>query len=59
MSITYYGIIVGLLLTIAWATGGFSFFLAALILGAIGGLVGAQVDGKIDMRAMFTNRGRG
>ena len=31
MSITYYGIIVGLLLKIAWATGGFSFFLAALI----------------------------
>ena len=59
MSITYYGIIVGLLLTIAWATGGFSFFLAALILGAIGGLVGALIDGKIDMRSMFTNRGRG
>ncbi|ALE18808.1 hypothetical protein [Lawsonella clevelandensis] len=59
MSITYYGIIVGLLLTIAWAAGGFSFFLAALILGAIGGLVGAQFEGKIDVRAIFTNRGRG
>lgn len=59
MSITFYGVIVGLLLAIAWAAGGFSYFLAALILGAIGGLIGAQVEGKIDVRAIFTNRGRG
>lgn len=59
MSITLYGVIVGILLTLAWTTGGFSFFLVAILLGAIGGLIGAQIEGKIDVRAMFTNRGRG
>ncbi len=59
MSITLYGVIVGILLTLAWTTGGFPFFLVATLLGAIGGLIGAQIEGKIDVRAMFTNRGRG
>ena len=59
MSITLYGVIVGILLTLAWTTGGFRFFLVAILLGAIGGLIGAQIEGKIDVRAMFTNRGRG
>ena len=59
MSITLYGVIVGILLTLSWTTGGFPFFLVAILLGAIGGLIGAQIEGKIDVRAMFTNRGRG
>lgn len=59
MSITLYGVIVGILLALAWTTGGFPFFLVAILLGAIGGLIGAQIEGKIDVRAMFTNRGRG
>ena len=59
MSITLYGVIVGILLTLAWTTGGFPLFLVAILLGAIGGLIGAQIEGKIDVRAMFTNRGRG
>lgn len=59
MSITLYGVIVGILLTLAWTTGEFPFFLVAILLGAIGGLIGAQIEGKIDVRAMFTNRGRG
>ncbi|WQD12710.1 MAG: hypothetical protein U1U88_000794 [Lawsonella clevelandensis] len=58
MSITYYGIIVGLLLTIAWATGdSLSSPPSSWVRSA--DLVDAQIDGKIDMRAMFTNRGRG
>ena len=42
------GLFVGLLLAIAIAAGGYSAFLGALVLGTIGYLAGAQLDGDVD-----------
>lgn len=53
------GIIIGLLLAIAAAIGGWSAFALAIFLGAIGGLVAAQLTGKIDLLEMVSSRGRG
>ncbi len=53
------GILFGLLLAIAAAIGGWSAFALALLLGAVGALVGAQVSGRIDIVEMVSSRGRG
>lgn len=47
------GLIVGVLLAIAATTGGFGGFVLALVLGAIGYLVTAQLTGKMDIPGMF------
>lgn len=52
------GIIIGLLLAIAAAIGGWSAFALAIFLGALGGLIAAQVSGKIDVVEMVFSRGR-
>lgn len=53
------GLIVGLLLTIAIVSGGFLGFLLALVLGAVGYLVGRHLDGDVDLDAVTrTVRGR-
>ena len=57
------GLIVGLVLGIAGAFGGFSAFVVVLLLGAIGLLVGRYLDGQLDLsefseRSGLTGRGR-
>ena len=56
------GLIVGLVLGIAGAFGGFSAFVVVLLLGAIGLLVGRYLDGQLDLsefseRSGLTGRG--
>lgn len=53
------GLLAGLLLAIAAAAGGFPAFLLALLLGAIGYVVGGARDGEIDLNSLFKGRGRG
>lgn len=50
------GLFIGLLLAIAIAIGGFSAFLGALVLGAIGWVVGAQLDGDVDVNQVLRDR---
>lgn len=50
------GLLAGLILGVAAAAGGFTGFLIALVLGAIGVVVGRVVDGKLDLGEVF---GRG
>ncbi|GAA3219072.1 hypothetical protein GCM10017691_02240 [Pseudonocardia petroleophila] len=56
------GLIVGLVLGIAGAFGGFSAFVVVLLLGAVGLLVGRYLDGQLDLselseRSGLTGRG--
>jgi len=51
------GLLAGLLLGIAAAAGGFGAFLLALVLGALGYLVGGALDGDIDVGALLGGRG--
>ncbi|KKF00511.1 MULTISPECIES: hypothetical protein [Mycolicibacterium] len=53
------GLLAGLLLGIAAAAGGFTGFLIALILGALGYAIGAQRDGEFDLGTLLRGRGRG
>lgn len=53
------GMLAGLLLGIAAAAGGFTGFLVALLLGAIGYVVGGHRDGEFDATAWLRSRGRG
>lgn len=50
------GLFVGLLLAIAIAIGGFSAFLGALVLGVIGWLAGAHLDGEVDVTQVLRGR---
>lgn len=59
MSATSTGILAGLLLAIAAAIGGWSAFALAVFLGTIGGFVGAQVTGRVDVVSLISTRNRG
>lgn len=56
MSTSIIGLFAGLLLAIAATIDGFSGFLLALVLGVVGYVVGAQLDGKIDVPALLRGR---
>lgn len=49
----------GLLVALAATTGGFGGFLLALVLGALGAVLGLQRDGAIDLGALLRGRNRG
>lgn len=53
------GMIAGLLLVLAATTGGFTGFLFALVLGTAGLIIGAHLDGSIDLTSILRGRGRG
>jgi uncharacterized membrane protein YeaQ/YmgE (transglycosylase-associated protein family) len=59
MSTSTVGLVAGLLLGVAAAAGGFWGFLVALVLGAVGYLVGGQLDGEIDLGQLWGPRRRG
>ncbi|WP_182349536.1 DUF2273 domain-containing protein [Tomitella gaofuii] len=59
MKLSTIGLIAGLLLAIAAATGGWWAFLLAIVLGALGGIIGAHFDGDVDLSAITRGRGRG
>ena len=53
------GLLAGLLLGVAAAAGGFTGFLLALVLGAIGYVIGGHRDGEFDVVEFLRGRGRG
>lgn len=57
LSNTVLGLLVGLVLGVSAAFGGFVAFLIVLVLGAIGLLVGRALDGQLDLDGL-TGRGR-
>lgn len=57
MNATQTGLLAGLLLGIAGATGGFLAFVITLVLGAIGLLAGRVLDGELDVSGVL-GRGR-
>jgi len=59
MTTSTIGLIAGLLLAIAAAAGGFSGFLVAVVLGAVGYLVGGHLDGEVDLGSLVGRRDRG
>jgi nitrate/nitrite transporter NarK len=54
---TVLGLVVGLVLGLAAAFGGFGAFLLVLVLGVVGLLVGRYLDGQLDLDGL-TGRGR-
>lgn len=50
------GLLAGLLMAIAIAIDGFSGFLLALVLGVIGYLAGAHLDGEVDLAALVRGK---
>lgn len=59
MSVTTAGMFAGLLLALAAIVGGFSGFLLALVLGTLGWVIAAAVDGRIDLAFLLGGRRRG
>jgi hypothetical protein len=59
MTTSALGLLVGLLLGIAAAVGGFGAFLLALVLGVLGYIIAGALDGEIDVSALLRGRGRG
>ena len=59
MSSAAIGLFAGLLLALVAAVGGFSMFMLAVVLGALGVLVGMVVDGRLDVSGVLAGRRRG
>ncbi|NMO02081.1 DUF2273 domain-containing protein [Gordonia sp. TBRC 11910] len=53
------GLLAGLLIAVATATGGFGGLVLALLLGGIGLVIGLSRDGVIDLTALLRSRNRG
>lgn len=56
MTTSTLGLIAGLLLAIAAVLGGFLGFVLAILLGGGGYLIGAHVDGELDLTSMLRGR---
>lgn len=59
MSSAAIGLFAGLLLALVAAVGGLSMFLLAVVLGAVGLVVGLVLDGRLDLTGAMTGRRRG
>jgi outer membrane lipoprotein SlyB len=58
MNATVIGLLTGLILGLAGTIGGFNGFLLALVLGAVGLLVGRVLDGELDLGQILSGKGR-
>ncbi|ALE81530.1 MULTISPECIES: hypothetical protein [Pseudonocardia] len=58
MNATQTGLLAGLLLGVAGATGGFFAFVITLVLGIIGLVVGRLLDGELDLSGLGRGRDR-
>lgn len=56
MTTSTLGLLAGLLLTIAIVAGGLVGLLLAVVLGGVGYLVGAHLDGQIDLSELVRSR---
>lgn len=56
MSVSTIGLLTGILLALAAILGGFWGFVLAVVLGGVGWLVAAQIEGRIDLGAAFRSR---
>lgn len=56
MSHTRAGIILGLVLAFATIIGGWAGLLWAVLFGTLGGVVGAHLDGTLDLRSLLRGR---
>ncbi|MFH0411077.1 hypothetical protein ACG98H_03050 [Corynebacterium sp. L4756] len=59
---TYIGVALGILLAIAILTNAWSLLILAIVLGAVGGVIGAHFDGRINLGEIWNNiigKGRG
>lgn len=52
MKHTRTGVILGMALAFAGILGGWAGFLLALVLGGLGGVIGAHLDGRLDLEAL-------
>ncbi|NAZ87474.1 DUF2273 domain-containing protein [Kineococcus indalonis] len=59
MSPSTVGIFAGLLLALITIQGGFDWLVLSLLFAAVGYVVGAHLQGKIDLAALLPGRGRG
>jgi hypothetical protein len=59
MSSSTTGLLAGLFLALIGATGGLGWLLVGLVLGAVGFLVGAHLEGRVDLSALVPGRNRG
>jgi hypothetical protein len=59
MSSVAIGLFAGLLLALVAAVGGFDMFMLAVVLAAVGVLVGLVVDGRLDLSGLVAGRRRG
>ena len=59
MSNVAIGLFAGILLALVAAVGGFSMFLLAVVLGAVGVVVGLVLDGRLDLSGVVSGRRRG
>ena len=59
---TYIGVALGIILAIAIITNAWSLLFLAVILGAVGGVIGAHFDGRFNLGEIWNNvvgKGRG
>ena len=59
MTAAVVGLFAGLVLALIAAVGGFTAFLLALVLGAVGLSVGLVIDGRIDLTSIMSGLRRG
>lgn len=58
---TLFGVVFGFMLAVGALWGGVTGFLLVAVLCGVGGLIGAHLEGLVDLRAVFSSghRGRG
>ena len=59
MSFSAIGLFAGLLLALIAATAGFGWFLLAVLFAAVGYVIGAHLEGRIDLAGLVPGRSRG
>jgi hypothetical protein len=59
MSSSTIGLFAGLLLAFIAATAGFGWFLLAILFAAVGYVIGAHLEGRVNLAGLIPGRSRG
>ena len=59
MSASTTGLFAGLILALIAATAGFGWVLLAIVLAAVGYVIGAHLEGRVNLTGLLPGRGRG